>query len=67
MRQGRHHDAQKSIITTFPLKLSKAMRSPVGVGPSNKGAISPMAVGFTGALTKLETLIPDLLLRIRSL
>ncbi|MEL0300782.1 MAG: hypothetical protein VW976_02690 [Flavobacteriaceae bacterium] len=54
-------------MTTFPLKLSKAMRSPVGEGPSNKGAISPMAVGLTGALTIFDILIPDLLLRMRSL
>ena len=50
------------MMVTFPLSDAREIISPVGVGPSNAGAISPRAVGLEGVLIIASTFLPETLL-----
>ena len=50
------------MMVIFPLSDARENISPVGVGPSNVGAISPRAVGLEGALMIASTFLPETLL-----
>ena len=50
IRQGLHHDAQKSIIVTFPLILFRSNKIPFELGPEKAGTFSPI---FTNSVTEI--------------
>ena len=52
------------MMVTFPFSEAKETSSPVGVGPSNAGATSPIAVGLEGTLMIASTFLPETLLLI---